>query len=174
MSIEAKHAYRFGFLKSEKWARVRLEALVREGGKCEVCKKESIENDAHHVWYPENIYETQEHQLSILCRECHEFVHLLIPECKTRDKDKGIAMWLKFTEMIKKWRASHDELFSTQVIEQDTIGTEELRTIIYDVLEILKGVECSEVEKKKISKAKQLLRSIAWHHHGSTFRKNNS
>jgi len=72
MGIEGKHAYRFVYLKSEKWQNVRIEALAREGGKCQICGEESISNDAHHVWYPESIWETRSENLVILCRPCHE------------------------------------------------------------------------------------------------------
>lgn len=111
MSIESKHAYRFIYLKSEQWEQVRLEALVREKACCEICGFESITNDAHHVWYPDNIYETTEAHLVILCRSCHDFLHLMLPECKTNDEDKGRAEWLKFKGAITAWRHRHNSLF---------------------------------------------------------------
>ena len=111
MSVEAKHAYRFGYLKSERWKNVRLEALVREKAMCQICGNESIANDAHHVWYPENIYETTERHLVILCRPCHDFLHVMLPECKTRDEATGRAEWLKFYNAIKSWRSSKEFLF---------------------------------------------------------------
>lgn len=106
VSIESKHAYRFGYLKSEQWSNVRLEALAREGGKCQICKEESISNDAHHIWYPENIYETRAENLVILCRCCHDFVHSMMPDCKTRDEQEGRELWLKFSNAIFVWRSS--------------------------------------------------------------------
>jgi len=75
MSIAAKHAYRFGFLKSEKWSNVRLACLARDKGCCMGCGKFDLSNDAHHIEYPENWYDTKLHQLRTLCRECHERVH---------------------------------------------------------------------------------------------------
>jgi hypothetical protein len=112
MSIESKHAYRFGYLKSEKWQAVRLEALLREKGKCQICQEESIYNDAHHIWYPENIYDTKEFHLVILCRCCHDFVHATFPECKTRDEETGREMWMKFYRAVITWRTSKLFLFS--------------------------------------------------------------
>lgn len=112
MSIESKHAYRFGFLKSEKWQAVRLEALLREKGKCQICQDESIYNDAHHIWYPENIYDTREFHLVILCRPCHDFVHATFPECKTRDEEAGCEIWMKFYRAVITWRTSKLFLFS--------------------------------------------------------------
>lgn len=111
MSIESKHAYRFGYLKSEQWRNVRIEALARDRGLCQICREESISNDAHHVWYPDNIYETTERHLVILCRPCHEFIHAMLPECKTRDEDEGIAQWTRFKNAIVTWRVEHMKLF---------------------------------------------------------------
>lgn len=115
MSIEGKHSYRFGYLKSEQWATVRLEALAREKGKCQICGEESLSNDAHHIWYPENIYETTEAQLVILCRPCHDFLHSLIPECKTSDEQEGRECWLKFSNAIRVWRNQKIQLFQTGI-----------------------------------------------------------
>lgn len=112
MSIESKHAYRFKFLKSEKWSAVRLEALVREKGKCQICGLESISNDAHHIWYPEDIYGTLEKHLAILCRPCHEFCHAVLPECKTRHENKGLQQWTLFRNAVSAWRVAKDDLFN--------------------------------------------------------------
>lgn len=112
MSIASKHAYRFKFLKSEKWSNVRLEALAREGGKCEICKEESIHNDAHHIWYPKEIYDTKAHQLAVLCRPCHNFLHVMLPECKTNIESDGIAQWLKYKNAIISWRLEKLNSFS--------------------------------------------------------------
>lgn len=111
MSIDAKHAYRFEYLKSDKWKAVRLEALVRERGKCQLCLDESIHHDAHHMWYPESIWDTTPEHLIVLCRSCHDFVHAMVPECKTNDENQGREHWLKFFNAIKAWRASHVCLF---------------------------------------------------------------
>lgn len=113
MSIEGKHAYRFGYLKSEQWKNVRIEALAREHGKCQICEEESISNDAHHIWYPQNIYETTERHLAILCRPCHEFVHQMMPECKTNDEEVGLNEWRKFKNAIIAWRREKVSLFRT-------------------------------------------------------------
>jgi len=113
MSIESKRAYRFDYLKSEQWQNVRLEALAREGGKCQICGEESLHNDAHHIWYPKNIYKTRARQLVIMCRECHDFVHSLMPDCKTNDKIKGLEIWNRFRNAIRKWRMSKLPLFNS-------------------------------------------------------------
>lgn len=112
MSIESKHAYRFIFLKSDKWQQVRLEALARESGKCQICGEESIYNDAHHIWYPENIYETTERHLVILCRPCHDFVHAMLPDCKTSDEEFGTNEWCRIKNAIVGWRREKAFLFT--------------------------------------------------------------
>lgn len=113
MSVEGKHHYRFTYLKSEQWQNVRIEALAREKGKCQICGEESISNDAHHMWYPESIWETRADHLVILCRPCHDFIHSMIPECKTNDEEVGRANWLKFSNAIKNWRLEKITLFSS-------------------------------------------------------------
>lgn len=113
MSIEWKHAYRFRFLKSEKWKSVRLEALAREKGKCQICGEESISNDAHHIWYSKSMYDTTEKNLVVLCRPCHDFIHCMLPECKTKDERVGKENWLKFRNAIIAWRREKLALFST-------------------------------------------------------------
>lgn len=111
MSIESKHAYRFVYLKSDQWQNVRLEALAREKAKCEICYAESISNDAHHIWYPENIWETTSDHLVILCRPCHDFIHTMLPECKTKDEELGRQEWLRFKNAIIIWRRDKLQLF---------------------------------------------------------------
>lgn len=131
MSIEGKHAYRFGFLRSEKWKSVRLEALVREKGKCQICGEESISNDAHHIWYPEKIEDTEERHLVILCRTCHDFVHAMLPDCKTNDEEYGINQWKNLRNAILTWRISKSFLFDPESLK--TISTRSLG-IAYDKL----------------------------------------
>lgn len=129
MSIEGKHAYRFGYLKSEAWSNVRIEALAREKGRCQICGEESISNDAHHVWYPENIYETTEAHLVILCRPCHEFCHSMLPECKTKDEEFGRQEWLKFKNAVISWRRDKIKIFQTgEDIPPKLVRAAELRT----------------------------------------------
>jgi hypothetical protein len=127
MSIEAKHAYRFRYLKSEKWCNVRIAALAREKGCCEICGIESISNDAHHVWYPENIYETTEKHLVILCRSCHTFVHAMLPDCKTNDEQEGLRQWNKFRNAILNWRREKILIFQTGIESDPKPKAKDLR-----------------------------------------------
>jgi hypothetical protein len=152
MSIESKHAYRFGYLKSEKWKTVRLEALVREKGKCQICGEESISNDAHHIWYPKSIYDTTEKNLVVLCRACHSFVHQMVPECKTNDEEKGIREWNRFRNAIFVWRQDKSDLFLIRTDIRDEpnqyIRIRDLRTA-YDELKRRFKEQRQEVEEYK-------------------------
>lgn len=80
MSIEAKHAYRFGFLKSEQWQALRLACLARDDGKCRGCGKRDLSNDCHHIRYRENWRDTKFEDLRTLCRDCHKIVHAIMEE----------------------------------------------------------------------------------------------
>lgn len=127
MGIEAKHAYRFEYLKSEKWSTVRIEALAREKGKCQICGEESIHNDAHHVWYPESIWDTTETHLVVLCRCCHEFLHVMLPECKTGDEESGKAQWTRFRNAIIVWRLNKQGIFEVMPEVLGYSGPKDLR-----------------------------------------------
>lgn len=94
MGIEARHAYRFGYLKSEHWQNLRLNKLAREDARCFFCNKRDLSNDVHHVFYRDNIFETQEGDLRVLCREHHDRLHELMLEVekdliKSKNKQGG-------------------------------------------------------------------------------------
>ena len=80
MSIEAKHAYRFGYLKSEKWKALRLSCLSRDDAKCRACGKRDLSNDAHHIRYPKDWNDTTIWHLRTLCRPCHDKAHVLMKQ----------------------------------------------------------------------------------------------
>lgn len=92
MSIAAKHAYRFGYLKSEQWQNVRVEVLARRKATCVLCGKVDLSNDVHHCVYPRNIWHTQPEHCTVLCRQCHESAHKTI---------KGRMSWAKFSRYSK-------------------------------------------------------------------------
>jgi hypothetical protein len=155
VSIEGKHAYRFGYLKSEEWQTVRIEALARDRARCQICREESIHNDAHHVWYPENIWETTVNHLVILCRACHGFIHDMVPECKTNDEEVGRAHWAKFQNAIKAWRCDKNRIFEGQ---QELVGPKDLRHAYFEMkarCEILQGI-VEEKEEKPVDIFKTL------------------
>jgi len=80
MGIESKHAYRFGYLKSEQWQNVRAEVLARDDARCLVCGERNISNDIHHCRYPESVWDTTADDCITLCRFCHDKMHELISD----------------------------------------------------------------------------------------------
>lgn len=77
MGIAEKHAYRFGYLKSEQWQNVRAEVLARDGAKCFLCGQFGLSNDVHHKQYPSNVWETKAEHCITLCRKCHHKIHVI-------------------------------------------------------------------------------------------------
>ena len=146
MSISGKHSYRFGFLKSEKWKIVRLEALVRENSICQICGIRDLSNDAHHVWYPLDIYETKQEQLVVLCRACHTFVHEVMPDCKTTNEQEGKRIWEKFSNAVKNWKESRIQFFETGI----TGGLQSLRDAYLNLKQDLEKKTQQELTAKTI------------------------
>lgn len=68
------------YLKSEQWQKKREHMLRCYGGKCMFCDSRSLV-DIHHLYYRwagESILGKEEdHQLMVLCRECHFTWHKL-------------------------------------------------------------------------------------------------
>lgn len=93
MSIEGKHAYRFGFLKSEEWELVRTEALVKDDARCQLCGTRSLQNDVHHLIYRLSWKNTKVTDLVTLCRPCHEIIHLITkPKNESKSQSAGSAL----------------------------------------------------------------------------------
>lgn len=113
MSIDSKHAYRFVYLRSEKWSSVRLEALVRCGGKCLICGEASVSNDAHHIFYPSSFWDTTVDDVVILCRPCHELVHAIL--ALRGVKNENLSELLKVADAIKDWCNSKRDWIDYQV-----------------------------------------------------------
>lgn len=84
MGIEARHSYRFGYLKSEHWQCLRASKMAEVNAECFFCGKRDLSNDVHHVHYPKDIYSTPIGFLRVLCREHHERIHALTDELKAK------------------------------------------------------------------------------------------
>jgi hypothetical protein len=89
MGIEARHAYRFGYLKSEHWQNLRIEKLAEEDACCFFCGHRDLRNDVHHVHYPDNLYEADTSMLRVLCREHHDMMHQFIDAIKEQNEKNG-------------------------------------------------------------------------------------
>lgn len=111
MSVDRKAHYRFVFLRSEKWKSVRLETLAREKAKCRICGYESICNDAHHVYYPESVWDTKPHDLVILCRPCHSLIHTILNCHRNRKANRGSALAevRELSDALSSWNHLKEE-----------------------------------------------------------------
>ena len=81
MNVEARRAYRFGYLKSEEWIGIRKIALSRYKGRCVFCRKVDWKNDVHHIRYRSGL-NSKLQDLVPLCRSCHKIVHFVIEHRK--------------------------------------------------------------------------------------------
>lgn len=75
MGLEARHAYRFGYLQSEHWATLRARKLAAVDGRCICCAKQDPGNDVHHIHYGQDLLKTKLKHLAVLCREHHDMIH---------------------------------------------------------------------------------------------------
>lgn len=83
--VEAKHHYRFKYLKSDHWQNLRLEKMVSVDAKCKKCGVRNLSNDVHHLRY-KKLYDVEITDLVVLCRECHDFAHEALDMCRDRIK----------------------------------------------------------------------------------------
>jgi hypothetical protein len=89
MGIEARHSYRFGYLKSEHWQNLRIRKLAECDAKCFFCNYRDISNDVHHIHYPADILRTNLHMLVVLCRSHHARLHEVMDSMPKTEKPKG-------------------------------------------------------------------------------------
>lgn len=87
--IQAKHYYRFTYLKSEHWQNLRIAKLAEVDAVCRKCKVRDLSNDVHHLIY-RNLYDVQLFDLIVLCRECHSMVHGALEKYREFMADSGL------------------------------------------------------------------------------------
>jgi len=113
MSIDAKHAYRFGFLRSEEWKSIRLVLLSKKDATCDCCGFRDWSNDVHHVWYPDRWQDTTHKHVLILCRQCHERVHQFFDQPPpTRD------VFMLALALSRSYAMFGEEMTALNVIEE--------------------------------------------------------
>lgn len=107
MGVAARHAYRTQFLRSDFWQNLRLEVLVRDEGKCKVCRAEyeTPKLDAHHTRYPRKFTDSALGHLITVCRRCHELLHEKTTPGKYKD---GSIAWKEFRRAAIEIRAQAD------------------------------------------------------------------
>ena len=63
----------FDYLKSKKWAQIKLDLYESRGKQCEVCEsKRNVQ--VHHLSY-KNVFNEEPEDLILLCKNCHEKEH---------------------------------------------------------------------------------------------------
>jgi 5-methylcytosine-specific restriction endonuclease McrA len=93
-TIATRHAYRFGFLKSEEWQGHRKIILSERKTRCNICSKRSWENDVHHLRYRKGLYVKIRSDFQVLCRRCHSIVHFVLDHRKAMGaKDNHRRFW---------------------------------------------------------------------------------
>ncbi len=110
MGIEARHSYRFGYLRSEHWKCLRVEKLAKENAKCIYCGHRDISNDVHHVHYPRDLFKVHLGLLRVLCRKHHDRMHELMEELRASSKFAGhpesevrdLAIYASASEIIEQ------------------------------------------------------------------------
>lgn len=95
-TISGRHFYRFNYLKSDHWSNLRIEKLASVDACCERCGLRNLSNDVHHMYY-RNLYDVKIEDLAVLCRACHDTMHVIIEAVKNED----IEAVLKFAEEIR-------------------------------------------------------------------------
>jgi hypothetical protein len=76
----------------------------------------------------------------VLCRDCHEFIHIVRPECKTRNEKQGLKEWQAFKLAVMAWQYSKGKTFE----KADGLGgTRQMR----EVIEMYRK-RCDEQEKQ--------------------------
>jgi hypothetical protein len=63
------------YLRSEHWKQIRETKLEENGRKCAVCAS-TVLLQVHHVEYPAKRIDVKANQLVVLCKRCHESLHV--------------------------------------------------------------------------------------------------
>lgn len=88
------------YLKSEKWANIRLDLFLCRGEKCELCERKN-KLQIHHLTY-DRIFNEEPEDLVILCSRCHRNQHP-VEQIKKRIKVKP-KLSLAAKVLLKKKR----------------------------------------------------------------------
>lgn len=115
-SVVKKHEYRFRFLKSHEWKTVRLRALARDKGRCRLCRFRDLSNDAHHVWYDQNVWDTKAIHLVTLCRPCHDLVHAVLQKPSSFPSHRAaLQAFVVFRNGIRDWLEEMRKIYNMRM-----------------------------------------------------------
>lgn len=112
-----QHAY-YHFLQSQTWKIIRQACLSRDNHQCTKCH--TTQNlQAHHTSYPDRWENTALHQLTTLCRKCHQAEHQTINKRRQRkarkQKPRLLRKLLKrnWQNQAKPFHTPNDPLLKT-------------------------------------------------------------
>lgn len=76
-------------LKDPRWQRKRLERLQESEFSCDCCLSEDKTLHVHHKFYKKNAepWEYENHELEVLCEDCHDYRHWILDQLKTMISD---------------------------------------------------------------------------------------
>lgn len=170
MGIAAKHAYRFGYLKSEQWQNVRAEVLARNNGRCVICMAQSLSNDVHHLRYPKNVWHTKPIHCVLLCRRCHELVHSFysgkMTEKRWREVIDNIRKLITF-RLKKKCRQVRKDAGRTRkrLISPLVRDLNHLKKTFRNqqrIKSIMDPSFCAVCKRKSVTKSKEVVHRTIW------------
>lgn len=84
--------YRDTYLKSEDWRNLRAAKLASKHDRCQLCGLAARNNDVHHLQY-RNLFDVRTEDLKVLCRFCHDQVHLLLNQYPKLKKVGAKLQW---------------------------------------------------------------------------------
>lgn len=70
------------YLKSKDWSAKRKVRLNATDAKCDICGTLNWSNDVHHVKYAKDLEQVKLWDLKVLCRRCHNAVHVALNKRK--------------------------------------------------------------------------------------------
>lgn len=108
--------YRDVYLKSDEWKTLRVEKLVERKSRCTLCRVQSDSNDVHHLKY-HHLWDVKLHDLMVLCRPCHDWVHSVLKKYpKMKKLNSGRIYRAILQQYDKKLR---DEKLARRVTRAD-------------------------------------------------------
>lgn len=124
MGIEARHAYRFGYLQSEHWKNLRIQKLAECDARCHICNLRDLENDVHHIYYPPDLFKTRLHVLRVLCRKHHEMVHAYMDANQKRiDAVEAGNEWHEFRQHYDIFKSACQSIENKMKLTGETCYT---------------------------------------------------
>lgn len=74
------------YWKTDHWRNTRKEAVLKCGGRCQLCNSHKLPLNVHHRTY-NNLWQEKDYDLIVLCRDCHALHH-----CKVDDVEMSFTI----------------------------------------------------------------------------------